>query len=102
MKLAIDFDGVIHDHKHPVPGRRMGIPIEDAQDAIKTLKNIQGHTIIVHTVWGGDSGRKVIEDWMKFYDIPYDEITNIKPQADYYLDDKAIHFTEWPVVFPQK
>jgi len=93
MKVhAIDFDGVIHDHKNPVPGRRMGAPIEGAKEAITELKR-RGDTVIVHSVWAGNP--KVIEDWMRYYEIPFDEVTNIKPQADIYLDDKAVRFTDW-------
>src|ERR1035437_6959622 len=93
--LAIDFDGVIHDYKHPIIGRRMGAPIEGAKEYINNLK-LQGHTIIVHSVWGGN--KKVIEDWMKYYGIMFDDITNIKPNADYFIDDKAIRFESWQQV----
>ena len=94
MILAIDFDGVIHDHKNPIKGRRMGAPIEGAKEALADLTH-QGHKIIVHTVWGNEKGRQTIADWMKYYEIPYHDITNEKPQADVYLDDKAMHFTSW-------
>lgn len=97
MTLAIDFDGVVHDHKRPIAGRRMGPPIEGAQEALAQLK-WQGHRIIIHSVWGGE--KKTIGDWMVFYKIPYDDITNIKPQADIYLDDKAVRFTSWREFVP--
>lgn len=92
LVLAIDFDGVIHDHKHPVPGRKMGPPIEGAKDALVHLK-AQGHRIIVFSVWGDRP--TVIHDWMTYWGIPYDDITNVKPNADAYIDDKAIPFTSW-------
>ena len=92
MILAIDFDGVVHDHKHPVQGRRMGPPIEGAQAALQSFA-ARGDIIIIHSVWGDQ--QKAIGDWMKYYEIPYDQITHIKPQADVYLDDKAIRFTRW-------
>lgn len=92
MILAIDFDNVVHDQKHPLPGGRMGAPIEGAADAMYDLKQ-QGHKLIIHSVGGGNS--KYISDWLEYYEIPYDLITNIKPNADYYLDDKAVHFDNW-------
>ena len=49
MVIACDFDGVIHDWKHPKPGMRMGLPIDGAKEAITSLKEL-GHTIIVHSV----------------------------------------------------
>lgn len=92
--LAIDFDGVINDHKHPLEGRRMGAPIEGAGDKLRMLKH-QGYRIIIFSVWGDDKGRESIAEWMKHFEIPYDHITNTKPHADVYLDDKAIRFTNW-------
>lgn len=94
MILAIDFDGVIHDFKNPLKGRRMGAPIQGTKEALEKLKQ-DGHTIIIHTVWGDARGSKIIEDFMKYFDLPYDSITNIKPQADFYIDDKAISFISW-------
>lgn len=93
MIIAIDFDHTICDTAHPVPGRRMGAPLEGALDAIKKLSKI--HTIIIYTVWGDEKGKKVIEDWLKYYNFPALEITNIKPRADCYLDDKAIKHISW-------
>jgi hypothetical protein len=34
-------------------------------------------------------------EWLNYYEIPYDEVTAIKPNADYYIDDKAIRFHNW-------
>ena len=92
--IAVDFDGVIHDFKNPVPGRRMGPPIFNAQDALVDLKS-KGYEIVVFTVWGDEKGQSVIRDFMNYYNLPFDRITNIKPQADFYIDDKAIRFTSW-------
>lgn len=94
MIIACDFDNVIHDQKNPIPVRRMGGVIEGTEDALRKLKR-KGHTIIVHTVWGDEKGKQTIADFMKYYHLPYDSITNEKPRADCYLDDKAVRFTNW-------
>ena len=94
MILAIDFDGVIHDFKNPIQGRRMGTPIQGTKEALIKFKQ-RGDKIIVFTVWGDAKGTKTISDFMKYYELPFDEITNIKPQADVYLDDRAIRFINW-------
>lgn len=101
MILAVDFDGVIHNNREPVPGRRMGGPVEGARESINRLM-ADGHTVIVHSQWGGGDGQKIIADWMRFYGIPYHEITNIKPKADVYLDDKAARFTSWGDFRPEQ
>lgn len=89
---AIDFDGVIHDYKHPKPGMKMGLPMPGAAEALALLHG-RGHTVIIHSVRGNE--RDVIRKWMEYYMIPFDSITNVKPQADFYVDDKAVHFDNW-------
>ena len=90
--LAIDFDEVLHDSKHPKPGRTMGPPIEGAKEAMDLLR-AQGHRLVIHTVRGGRP--KHVEDWLDYYKIPFDVVTDIKVDAACYLDDKALKFTDW-------
>jgi hypothetical protein len=33
--------------------------------------------------------------WLNKYNIPFDEVTNNKPKAMCYIDDRAIRFTNW-------
>ena len=94
MVIAIDFDGTIHDWNNPVPGRQMGPPMPGARDALRNFKASR-HTIYIFTVRGGPENRKHVEDWLRYYDIPFDFVTNIKIPADWYIDDRAIHFTNW-------
>jgi hypothetical protein len=101
LKLAIDFDGVIHDFLHPIEGRKMGPPIINTKHHLDLLHS-QGHTIIVFSVWGGTTqGRQTIQKFMQYYQLPYNEITNIKPNTDFFIDDRAIHFTTWEDVIKQ-
>lgn len=92
--IAIDFDGVIHDYKNPLPGRRMGGPLEGCEAALLVLREL-GYEIVVFSVWGDEKGQKTIADFMDYYQLPCDRITNIKPRAAFYLDDKAIKFNNW-------
>lgn len=99
MILAIDFDNVLHDRLNPVAGKKMGAPMPGAYDSMDALHD-QGHKLVIFSV----NNKKVIADWCDYYGITYDEITNLKPNADYYIDDKAIHFDNWPQVmsyFPE-
>lgn len=90
--LAIDFDGTIHNDKDVLPGYRMGQPFLGTQDALRRLKAM-GYDIVVHCFWA-DSAKnvQVIRDWLHYFAIPFDEVTNIKPNAVAYIDDKAIKF----------
>ncbi len=72
----------------------MGPPIEGAKNAIDALHN-DGHTIIIHSVWANEKGIPAIADWLNYYEVHFDEITNLKPKADIYLDDKAVRFSNW-------
>lgn len=93
MMIAIDFDDTLHLTSQPVPGKRMGPPIKGAKEALLQLKR-EGHTIVVHTVWSLDR-QPVIREWLRFYGIPFDSITNIKPEADLFVDDRAVRFINW-------
>lgn len=94
--IAVDFDGVIHDWKNPLEGRRMGAPIKGTKEALTKLK--ETYEVVVFTVWGDEKGQKTITDFMNYYELPFDRITNIKPQAVAYIDDKGIKFTNWQEV----
>lgn len=94
LTIAIDFDGVLHDYLHPVEGRRMGNPIQGSLNALKALHDDE-HTIIIFTCRGERPDH--IADWLKYFGFAkyYDAITDHKPEADIYLDDRAIRFTNW-------
>lgn len=93
--LAVDFDGVIHDKANPIEGKRMGAPIQGAKEAMEQLH--KRYTLVIHTVMATSTGgTQAAEDWMKYYQIPFDEVTSTKPNAKYYLDDKAVKFISWP------
>lgn len=95
MILAIDFDGVLHEKDTPIPGRRMGAPLLGAEAAVTALHK-SGHTIIIHTVMATtEGGRQAVIDWLRYYDVPFHDVTATKPNADVFLDDKAIRFTDW-------
>ena len=68
--------------------------MEGATEALRSFKEA-GHTIVVFTVRGGDDGRRHVKEWMHYYHLPYDYVTNVKLPADWYIDDRAIHFTNW-------
>ena len=94
MIIAVDYDRTLHDMDHPVPGRRMGPPMPGAKEAMEQLRR-NGHTIIVHTARPADR-HHVVREWMNYWQIPFSEITNIKPNADLFIDDKAVTYTSWP------
>ncbi len=100
MIIAVDFDQTLADSAHPKPGMRMGPPIEGAVEAMQALKNA-GNILIVHTVWKQDRWH-VIREWCDFYHIPVDDVTNVKPNARWFIDDKNICFRgDWASVLEE-
>lgn len=99
--LAVDWDGVLHDRSKPVEGRHLGIPYPDAKKAMEKLyrKNFRLiiHTCVAHT----PAGYQAVVDWLDYYDMPYHDVTAVKPVADLYIDDKAIHHTDWDSTLKQ-
>jgi len=70
----------------------MGLPVDGAVEAMRGMK-ARGHELIVFTV-RGDRPKHVV-DWLKFYEIPFDDVTRIKPDASLFIDDKALTFRGW-------
>lgn len=90
--IAVDYDDVLHNPDAQKPGMRMGLPVEGAIEAMQGMK-IKGHELIVFTV-RGDRPKHVI-DWLRYYNIPFDDVTRIKPDASLFIDDKALTFRGW-------
>lgn len=96
LRIAVDFDDVIHDPKKVLKGYKMGVPVEGALEALKQL-HMEGNIVIIHSVWADtDKKREAMSAWCRYFGVPYDFITNIKPVADLYLDNKAYRFRTWP------
>ena len=102
--LAIDFDGVIHNHNLGFhDGTCYGKPIKGAIDAIKKLS--KKYTIIIFTCKANPNrplinrktGTELVWDWLKKHNIDryIKNVTYNKPNALFYIDDKAIHFNNW-------
>lgn len=100
MVVAIDFDHTLCDTHNITPPFKIGPPLPGAKESLVKLKE-KGWTIIIYTCRAndGDKAVRVVEDWMKYFKIPFDYVwtaeKGAKPVADYYIDDKAIYFKDW-------
>jgi hypothetical protein len=90
--IAVDFDGVIHNEYDVDPGRRMGKPFPGAKENLSRYEG-EGHAIIVHTLRGKDP--KHVEDWLDYFGIPYHDVTNKKPDADVFIDNRGLYHQDW-------
>lgn len=99
LVLAIDFDGVLHNPLDREPGYKMGKPIAGAHAAVWALAN-EGHTLIVHTTRATDkkwseTPKRHVELWLEYFGFPRMQVTAVKPNADVFLDDRAVRFYNW-------
>ena len=104
-RICIDLDGVISQLKKEGETYESVKPIEGAVEKMKALKDA-GHYIIILTArhmktCNGNVGlvqKKVANitlQWLKKYEVVYDEIHFGKPWADIYIDDNAYRFKKW-------
>ena len=98
--IAIDFDGVIHKYsKGFQDGSIYDEPIEGVKEALKKLS--KKFRIVIFTTRLNpcfDNEEKMNEDitnWLVKHEIYHDELTNNKPPAIAYIDDRGIRFTNW-------
>lgn len=95
LRLAVDFDGVIHNTENIQKGYKLGTPITGAFEALWGYHN-EGAIIVIHSVWADTEQKcQAIAKWCQYFKIPYDFITNKKPLADFYIDNNAIRFESW-------
>ncbi|MDX5321409.1 MAG: hypothetical protein LPK45_09800 [Bacteroidota bacterium] len=102
MKIAIDFDGVLHGYsKGWSDGSIYDPPVPGAAEAMKSLKEA-GHTLYIFSTRTNPIFKKkeqavdqkaAMEAWLNEHDIPFDKVWTFgKPMADLFIDDRAIGF----------
>lgn len=106
MKIAVDFDGTIVEHKYPAIG-------EELLFAIETLKELQRqqYQLVLWTFRAGKELEEAVEFCRKrgleFYAVNknypeevFDESISRKINADIYIDDRNIGgFPGWNVIW---
>ncbi|KOP81391.1 HAD hydrolase family protein [Cytobacillus solani] len=108
MRIVIDLDGTICELKKE---NQTYSDVRPKPGAIQTLFKLKedGHEIIIYTARNmltckGNIGKvnanvgKVTLDWLKSYNIPFDEIVFGKPYGDLYIDDSALKFESWELI----
>jgi len=93
--IAVDLDGTLAKHYDKYDADSIPDPRPGAKDAMEAFK-AKGCKVIIYTVRGN---KKLIKDWLKEHEIPYDYInenpdqpsdTSDKPIADLYIDDRGV------------
>lgn len=105
IKIIFDVDDTICSNIRRT-GYENCIPDFEVIKKINHLHDDLGFTIVFHTARGmvscnGDidkiiaKNKQVLEDWLKKYDVHYDELIFGKPIADLYVDDKALNVADF-------
>ncbi|MFN3393312.1 MAG: 5' nucleotidase, NT5C type [Candidatus Thermochlorobacter sp.] len=105
MRIVIDLDGTICPIKQPNEDYANLEPLPNAVERIRALR-AEGHYIIIQTArhmktCEGNVGLavkkigKLTLEWLERHGIEYDEIYFGKPNADVYIDDRALRFESW-------
>lgn len=99
VKYVFDLDGTICSQES-YGMYHMARPINRMIKRMRQL-HADGHTVVIFTArgmetWKGDvvaiekDLRKLTEDWLLKWNVPYDQLIFGKPSADVYVDDKGI------------
>jgi len=105
MRIAIDLDGTICEIKKPEQSYTDLKPLPGAVERIRELRKA-GHYVIIltsrHMATCEGNVAKVMKkigkltlDWLEQNGIEYDEIFFGRPNAEIYVDDRAIRFSNW-------
>ena len=103
LRIVIDLDGVICELKKP---NETYLDVKPNQGVISKMRewSKDGHYLIIYTgrhmrTCNGNVSEvikkigPVTTEWLKKWDVPFDEIHYGKPYGDVYIDDLAITFS---------
>ena len=108
MIIVVDLDGTICEEKPKGTPYSSYADVKPKRKMIEKLKmyHDNGHHIIIHTArhmvsTNGDLNLieervgDITRDWLKKYNVPYDELIFGKPYGDMYIDDKAMEIDQF-------
>lgn len=89
--IALDFDGVLHTYdKGWQDGSIYGDPLPGAVEAVQALA--KEYKLIIFTC---RTPIDAVHEWVKLHFGLEIEVTNGKPHADMYIDDRGWYFQDW-------
>jgi len=96
LTICLDFDGVVHSYKSGWQGVAIipDPPVDGTKEAINRLRETH-EVVIFSTRCKTEEGRKAIFSWLKKHGIVVDKVSEHKPPAIIYIDDRGIQFRGW-------
>lgn len=91
--IGLDFDGVLHAYGRGWQGGEIyDEPLDGAADSVRVLQAM-GFSVVVCTA---REDTAAVERWLAKHGFPRVLVTNQKPPAWLYPDDRGWRFTDWP------
>jgi len=105
MVISIDFDGVIHrNSKGFHDGTIYDKPVKGTKKSLRKLYT-KGFDLVISTckadpdrpLVNGKNGIELVWEWLEKWELDQYimKVTNEKPRALFYIDDKGIRFESW-------
>lgn len=88
---CMDFDGVLAHHETGDPIDKIGKPLKPGISMAKHIK-ASGHRLVILTARPKEMHETIL-GWLKGNGVRPDDVTNVKPPAEIYIDDRAV---SWP------
>jgi hypothetical protein len=89
LLVALDFDGVLHSYTSPYgDGVPKDPPVPGALDLVAALRE-RGYRTVVFTA---RDNVQAVGLWLVEHGFPEMRVTNVKPKAALYVDDRALRF----------
>jgi capsule biosynthesis phosphatase len=108
VRIAIDLDGTLCPIKGENEKYEDLLPLPGAVERLRELR-AQGHYVIIMTARNmktceANVGRVmrnvglITLSWLERHGVEYDEIHFGKPNAELYIDDRALRFGSWAAI----
>ncbi len=90
--IAVDFDGVLHSYRGWSGAVPKDPPVPGAQDFLNHIMSLGFKVVIFSCRAEENEGRTGIIQWLKDNNFPDVPVTDVKPQAELYVDDRGYRF----------
>jgi hypothetical protein len=91
-RVMVDFDGVCHRYsKGWHDGTAYDEPMPGAELSLAELER-RGYEVVIFSTRPAEQ----IRAWLTYWNFPAYRVTNVKEPAIAIIDDRAIHFLDWP------
>jgi len=87
---CVDFDGVLAYHEEGWPITKVGKPLKAGVTLVRNLK-AKGYRVVVLTARPKEL-HSHLGAWLRNNGFQVDAVTNVKPPAEFYIDDRAIRW----------